>query len=186
MILTNNEEIIKKINSAVFPGLQGGPLMHVVAAKAVTFGEALKPEFKEYIKNVIINAKKLAEVLVNRGYRIVTGGTDSHIVWLDLSPKNLTGDKAEKLLEEVGIACNKNAIPYDPNPPKITSGLRFGTAAATSRGFNENDFREIAEMITNILDSLLLNEEDKKKVLESTRVKILDKCKAYPIYDEAF
>ena len=186
MILTNNEDISKKINSAVFPGLQGGPLMHVMAAKAVSFGEALKPEFQEYIKNVITNAKMLAQTLVNRGFRIVTGGTDSHIVWLDLTPKNLTGDNAEKILEEVGIACNKNAIPYDPNPPKITSGLRFGTAAATSRGFNEIDFREVAEMISDMLDSLLLNEEDKKKVFEATREKILDMCKTYPIYDEAF
>ena len=186
MILTNNEDISKKINSAVFPGLQGGPLMHVIAAKAVSFGEALKPEFQEYIKNVITNAKMLAQTLINRGFRIVTGGTDSHIVWLDLTPKNLTGDNAEKILEEVGIACNKNAIPYDPNPPKITSGLRFGTAAATSRGFNENDFREVAEMISDMLDSLLLNEEDKKKVFEATREKILDMCKTYPIYDEAF
>jgi len=186
MILTNNEDISKKINSAVFPGLQGGPLMHVMAAKAVSFGEALKPEFQEYIKNVITNAKMLAQTLVNRGFRIVTGGTDSHIVWLDLTPKNLTGDNAEKILEEVGIACNKNAIPYDPNPPKITSGLRFGTAAATSRGFNENDFREVAEMISDMLDSLLLNEDDKKKVFEATREKILDMCKTYPIYDEAF
>jgi glycine hydroxymethyltransferase len=160
--------------------------MHVMAAKAVSFGEALKPEFQEYIKNVITNAKMLAQTLVNRGFRIVTGGTDSHIVWLDLTPKNLTGDNAEKILEEVGIACNKNAIPYDPNPPKITSGLRFGTAAATSRGFNENDFREVAEMISDMLDSLLLNEEDKKKIFEATREKILDMCKAYPIYDEAF
>ena len=135
MILTNNEDLIKKINSAVFPGLQGGPLMHVMAAKAVTFGEALKPEFAQYCKNVIANAKVLSEVLVNRGFRIVTGGTDSHIVWLDLTPKNLTGDKAEKLLEDVGIACNKNAIPYDPNPPKITSGLRFGTPASNFKGF---------------------------------------------------
>ena len=186
MILTNNEDISKKINSAVFPGLQGGPLMHVIAAKAVSFGEALKPEFQEYIKNVITNAKMLAQTLVNRGFRIVTGGTDSHIVWLDLTPKNLTGDNAEKILEEVGIACNKNAIPYDPNPPKITSGLRFGTAATTSRGFNENDFREVAEMISDMLDSLLLNNEDKKKVSETTREKVLNMCKAYPIYDEAF
>jgi glycine hydroxymethyltransferase len=186
MILTNNEDISKKINSAVFPGLQGGPLMHVMAAKAVSFGEALKPEFEEYIKKVIINAKILAQTLVNRGFRIVTGGTDSHIVWLDLTPKNLTGDNAEKILEEVGIACNKNAIPYDPNPPKITSGLRFGTAAATSRGFNENDFKEVAGMISDMLDSLFLNEEDKKKVFETTKEKILNMCKTYPIYDEAF
>ncbi len=186
MILTNNEDISKKINSAVFPGLQGGPLMHVMAAKAVSFGEALKPEFEGYIKNVITNAKILAQTLVNRGFKVVTGGTDSHIVWLDLTPKNLTGDKAEKILEEVGIACNKNAIPYDPNPPKITSGLRFGTAAATSRGFNEKDFKEVAEMISDLLDSLLLNEEDRKKVFETTRAKVLDMCKAYPIYEEAF
>jgi len=186
MILTNNEDISKKINSAVFPGLQGGPLMHVMAAKAVSFGEALKPEFSKYIKNVITNAKMLAQTLVNRGFRVVTGGTDSHIVWLDLTPKNLTGDKAEKILEEVGIACNKNAIPYDPNPPKITSGLRFGTAAATSRGFNENDFRQVAEMISDMLDSLLLNEKDMKKVSQATIEKVLNICKAYPIYDEAF
>ena len=186
MILTNNEDISKKINSAVFPGLQGGPLMHVMAAKAVSFGEALKPEFSKYIKNVITNAKMLAQTLVNRGFRVVTGGTDSHIVWLDLTPKNLTGDIAEKILEEVGIACNKNAIPYDPNPPKITSGLRFGTAAATSRGFNENDFRQVAEMISDMLDSLLLNEKDMKKVSQATREKVLNICKAYPIYDEAF
>ena len=169
MILTNNEEIIKKINSAVFPGLQGGPLMHVMAAKAVTFGEALKPEFEIYIKKVINNAKKLSEVLINRGYRIVTGGTDSHIVWLDLTPKNLTGDKAEKLLEEVGIACNKNAIPYDPNPPKITSGLRFGSPAATSRGFGIEEFQIVGDLISDSLDSLLLNENERLKINEDLK-----------------
>jgi len=186
MILTNNEDIYKKINSAVFPGLQGGPLMHVMAAKAVSFGEALKPEFKEYSKNVILNAKILSETLVKRGFRIVTGGTDSHIVWLDLTPKNLTGDKAEKILEEVGLACNKNAIPYDPNPPKITSGLRFGTAAATSRGFNENDFRKVGEMISDMLDSLQFSEDEKRKVFDNTRKNILAMCNLYPIYKEAF
>tara|TARA_Y100000588_G_scaffold30670_1_gene29822 strand:- start:3284 stop:4570 length:1287 start_codon:yes stop_codon:yes gene_type:complete len=186
MILTNNEDIYKKINSAVFPGLQGGPLMHVMAAKAVSFGEALKPEFKEYSKNVILNAKILSETLVKRGFRIVTGGTDSHIVWLDLTPKNLTGDKAEKILEEVGLACNKNAIPYDPNPPKITSGLRFGTAAATSRGFNENDFRKVGEMISDMLDSLQFSEDEKRKVFDNTRKNILEMCNLYPIYKEAF
>ena len=186
MILTNNEDIYKKINSAVFPGLQGGPLMHVMAAKAVSFGEALKPEFQEYIKKVILNAKILSETLVNRGFRIVTGGTDSHLVWLDLTPKNLTGDKAEKILEEVGIACNKNAIPYDPNPPKITSGLRFGTSAATSRGFNENDFKLVGEMISDMLDSLLLNDQESIKVAKKTKNKVLDMCKNYPIYNRAF
>jgi len=186
MILTNNEDIYKKVNSAVFPGLQGGPLMHVMAAKAVSFGEALKPEFSEYISEVISNAKILANVFIQRGFRVVTGGTDSHIVWLDLSPKNLTGDKAEKLLEDVGIACNKNAIPYDPNPPKITSGIRFGTAAATSRGFNNNDFKEVGNIISDVLDSLLKNPEDQKIILTNTREKILQMCKNYPIYQEAY
>ena len=186
MILTNNEDIYKKVNSAVFPGLQGGPLMHVMAAKAVSFGEALKPEFSEYISEVISNAKILANVFIQRGFRVVTGGTDSHIVWLDLSPKNLTGDKAEKLLEEVGIACNKNAIPYDPNPPKITSGIRFGTAAATSRGFNNNDFKEVGNIISDVLDSLLKNPEDQKIILNNTKDKILEMCKNYPIYQEAY
>ena len=186
MILTNIEDIYKKVNSAVFPGLQGGPLMHVMAAKAVSFGEALKPEFSEYISEVISNAKILANVFIQRGFRVVTGGTDSHIVWLDLSPKNLTGDKAEKLLEDVGIACNKNAIPYDPNPPKITSGIRFGTAAATSRGFNNNDFKEVGNIISDVLDSLLKNPEDQKIILTNTKEKILQMCKNYPIYQEAY
>ena len=186
MILTNNEDIIKKINSAVFPGLQGGPLMHVMAAKAVSFGEALKPEFEEYIKAVISNAKILADVFVQKGFRVVTGGTDSHIVWLDLSPKKLTGDKAEKLLEEVGIACNKNAIPYDPNPPKITSGIRFGTAAATSRGFNNVDFNKVGNLICNVLDSLLLNEKEMQDVANQARLDVINICSKYPIYDEAF
>ena len=186
MILTNNEDLIKKINSAVFPGLQGGPLMHVMAAKAVTFGEALKPEFVQYCKNVIANAKVLSEVLVNRGFRIVTGGTDSHIVWLDLTPKNLTGDKAEKLLEDVGIACNKNAIPYDPNPPKITSGLRFGTPAATARGFSTKDFDTVGNMIADILDSLLLEENEREEICTTTNKKVIDLCSNYPIYNEAY
>ena len=186
MILTNDEALIKKINSAVFPGLQGGPLMHVMAGKAVAFGEALKPEFEDYIKKVISNAKVLASSLVNNGFKIVTGGTDSHIVWLDLTPKNVTGDKAEKILEDVGIACNKNAIPYDPNPPKITSGLRFGTAAATSRGFNETDFSEIGDMISEVLDNIHQNEDNQKQFISSMKDKVISMCKKYPIYDEAF
>ena len=186
MILTNDETLIKKINSAVFPGLQGGPLMHVMAGKAVAFGEALKPEFEDYIKKVIENAKVLASSLVNNGFKIVTGGTDSHIVWLDLTPKNVTGDKAEKILEEVGIACNKNAIPYDPNPPKITSGLRFGTAAATSRGFNETDFSEIGNMISEVLENINQNEDNQKEFISSMKSKVINMCKKYPIYDEAF
>ena len=186
MILTNDEALIKKINSAVFPGLQGGPLMHVMAGKAVAFGEALKPEFEDYIKKVISNAKVLASSLVNNGFKIVTGGTDSHIVWLDLTPKNVTGDKAEKILEDVGIACNKNAIPYDPNPPKITSGLRFGTAATTSRGFNETDFSEIGDMISEVLDNIHQNEDNQKQFISSMKDKVISMCKKYPIYNEAF
>ena len=186
MILTNDEALIKKINSAVFPGLQGGPLMHVMAGKAVAFGEALKPEFQNYIKEVIDNAKILSSSLVNHGFKIVTGGTDSHIVWLDLTPKNVTGDKAEKILEKVGIACNKNAIPYDPNPPKITSGLRFGTAAATSRGFNQSDFKEIGNMISEVLDSINQNEDNQKKFINSMKNKVINMCSKYPIYNKAF
>ena len=186
MILTNDEALIKKINSAVFPGLQGGPLMHVMAGKAVAFGEALKPEFEDYIKKVISNAKVLASSLANNGFKIVTGGTDSHIVWLDLTPKNVTGDKAEKILEDVGIACNKNAIPYDPNPPKITSGLRFGTAAATSRGFNETDFSEIGDMISEVLDNVHQNKDNQKQFISSMKDKVINMCKKYPIYNEAF
>ena len=186
MILTNDEVIIKKINSAVFPGLQGGPLMHVMAGKAVAFGEALKPEFQDYIKKVIANAKVLSSSLANNGFKIVTGGTDSHIVWLDLTPKNVTGDKAEKILEDVGIACNKNAIPYDPKPPKITSGLRFGTAAATSRGFNEDDFNQIGQMISEVLDNIQQNEDNQNKFISSMKDKVINMCKKYPIYNEAF
>ena len=186
MILTNDETLIKKINSAVFPGLQGGPLMHVMAGKAVAFGEALKPEFQDYIKRVITNAKALSSSLVNNGFKIVTGGTDSHIVWLDLTPKGVTGDKAEKILEDVGIACNKNAIPYDPNPPKITSGLRFGTAAATSRGFNDSDFSEIGNMISEVLDNIHQSEDNQKQFISSMKDKVINMCKEYPIYTEAF
>ena len=186
MILTNDETLIKKINSAVFPGLQGGPLMHVMAGKAVAFGEALKPEFQDYIKKVITNAKALSLSLVNNGFKIVTGGTDSHIVWLDLTPKGVTGDKAEKILEDVGIACNKNAIPYDPNPPKITSGLRFGTAAATSRGFNDSDFSEIGNMISEVLDNIHQSEDNQKQFISSMKDKVINMCKKYPIYTEAF
>lgn len=186
MILTNDETLIKKINSAVFPGLQGGPLMHVMAGKAVAFGEALKPEFQDYIKKVITNAKALSSSLVNNGFKIVTGGTDSHIIWLDLTPKGVTGDKAEKILEDVGIACNKNAIPYDPNPPKITSGLRFGTAAATSRGFNDSDFSEIGNMISEVLDNIHQSEDNQKQFISSMKDKVINMCKKYPIYTEAF
>ena len=174
------------VDLAVFPGNQGGPLEHVIAGKAVAFGEALKPEFQDYIKRVITNAKALSSSLVNNGFKIVTGGTDSHIVWLDLTPKGVTGDKAEKILEDVGIACNKNAIPYDPNPPKITSGLRFGTAAATSRGFNDSDFSEIGNMISEVLDNIHQSEDNQKQFISSMKDKVINMCKKYPIYTEAF
>ena len=128
----------------------------------------------------------MAQTLVDRGFRIVTGGTDSHIVWLDLTPKGLTGDKAEKILEDVGLACNKNAIPYDPNPPKVTSGLRFGTAAATTRGFNQEDFKHVGNMIADILDSLLLDDKEREDVFNKTRKNVISLCSKYPIYDEAF
>ena len=160
--------------------------MHVMAAKAVAFGEALKPEFTDYIKMVISNAKFLSQILIKRGFKIVTGGTDSHIVWLDLTPKKLTGDKAEKILEDVGIACNKNAIPFDPNPPKITSGLRFGTPATTSRGFNNDDFELIGNMIADILDSLLLNDNEREEICNITKNKVIDLCSKYPIYKGAY
>ena len=152
--------------------------MHIIFYKSKKF-------FKS-IKNVISNAKRLSEVLITRGYRIVTGGTDSHIVWLDLTPKNLTGDIAEKLLEDVGIACNKNAIPYDPKPPKITSGLRLGTPATTSRGFNNNDFENVGNMIADILDSLLLEGKERDEIINNTREKVVNLCKKYPIYKEAY
>ena len=160
--------------------------MHVMAAKAITFGEALKPEFQDYIKQVIANAKILAETLIYRGYRVVTGGTDSHIVWLDLTPKKLTGNIAEKSLEEAGIACNKNAIPYDPNPPQITSGLRFGTPAATSRGFNVDDFKNVGNLIADVLDSLLLNDEEGLKINLEVKDAVIQLCSKYPIYKEAY
>ena len=135
---------------------------------------------------MIINAKKLAETLVQRGFRVVTGGTDSHIVWLDLTPKNLTGDKAEKLLEDAGIACNKNAIPYDPLPPKVTSGLRFGSPAVTSRGFHEDDFEEVGNLISDVLDSLLLDESEKLNNIKDVRNRVLKLCSKYPIYNEVY
>ena len=160
--------------------------MHVIAAKAVAFGEALKPEFKDYIKMVISNAKILSKILIDRGFKVVTGGTDSHVVWLDLSPKKLTGDKAEKLLEDVGIACNKNAIPFDPNPPKITSGLRFGTPATTSRGFNNNDFEQVGNMIADVLDSLLEEEQKKIEICLNTKNKVIELCSKYPIYKGSY
>tara|TARA_B100001093_G_scaffold150010_1_gene142727 strand:- start:8214 stop:9485 length:1272 start_codon:yes stop_codon:yes gene_type:complete len=181
MILTNNESFFKKINSAVFPGLQGGPLMHVIAGKAAGFGEALTDEFKIYAKNIVSNAQTLSNTLLNRGFEIVSGGTDNHIVLLSLKSKNITGANAEIALENAGLTCNKNGIPFDPLPPTITSGIRFGSAAATTRGFGSKEFSLIGNFIADVLDSFdngQSNEKCEKTVFED--VKKL--CSKFPIY----
>ena len=181
MILTNNEDLFKKINSAVFPGLQGGPLMHVIAGKAAGFGEALSDEFKIYAKNIILNAQCLSSTLIERGYDIVSGGTDNHIVLLSLKDKNITGSNAEIALEKAGLTCNKNGIPFDPLPPTITSGIRFGSAAATTRGFKINEFKLIGNYIADVLDGFNENSssEEQEKI---TYNKVKDLCKKFPIY----
>ena len=182
MILSNNKDLGKKFNSAVFPGYQGGPLMHVIAAKAVAFGEALKPEFKEYIKQVIKNAKKLSEVLVDGGLKIVSGGTDTHLLLVDLTPKNLTGAAASTSLENANITCNKNGIPKDPNPPKVTSGIRLGTPAGTTRGFKEEEFKRVGELILETLNGLQENPNDNSVVEAKVREQVKELCDNYPIY----
>ena len=184
VILTNSEELAKKINSAVFPGLQGGPLMHVIAAKAVAFAEALRPEFTTYAKQIVANAKILAEVLIKRGLKITTGGTDCHLMVVDLTPlETLTGKEAEKVLERAGLTCNKNAIPNDPRSPFVTSGLRFGTAAGTTRGFKEKEFAKIGNMIADVLEGFVKNGEEGNKVLEEkTKAEVAVLCKEFPIY----
>ncbi len=184
IILTNNEELAKKINSAVFPGLQGGPLMHVIAAKAVAFGEALEPSFKEYAKQVVKNAKVLAQVLVKRGLKITTGGTDCHLMVVDLTPlETLTGKEAEKVLERAGLTCNKNAIPNDPRSPFVTSGLRFGTSAGTTRGFKEVEFDWIGNKICDILEGFVKNGEEGNRALEEkVKKEVKALCEKFPIY----
>ena len=181
MILTNNEDLFKKINSAVFPGLQGGPLMHVIAGKAAGFGEALSDEFKIYAKNIILNAQCLSSTLIERGYDIVSGGTDNHIVLLSLKDKNITGSNAEIALEKAGLTCNKNGIPFDPLPPTITSGIRFGSAAATTRGFKINEFKLIGNYIADVLDGFNKNSSSKEQE-KITYDKVKDLCKKFPIY----
>lgn len=184
IILTNNEEYAKKINSAVFPGLQGGPLMHVILAKAVSFGEALQPQFKEYGEQVVKNAKILSDTLIKRGLKITTGGTDCHLMVADLTPlKDLTGKEAEKVLERAGLTCNKNAIPNDPRSPFITSGLRFGTPAGTTRGFKEKEFEKIGNMICDVLEGFVKNGEEGNKNLEQKiKQEVLEICQKFPIY----
>jgi glycine hydroxymethyltransferase len=184
IILSNTEEHAKKINSAVFPGLQGGPLMHVIAAKAVAFGEALQPEFKEYGKQVVKNAQTLSDILVKRGLKITTGGTDCHLMVVDLTPlETLTGKEAEKVLERAGLTCNKNAIPNDPRSPFVTSGLRFGTSAGTTRGFKEAEFAWIGEKICDVLEGFVKNGEEGNKALEEkVKGEVKEICLKFPIY----
>ncbi|OMH33647.1 serine hydroxymethyltransferase [Motiliproteus sp. MSK22-1] len=182
MILSNSLEIGKKINSAVFPGLQGGPLMHVIAAKAVAFGEALQPNFKDYIQQVLDNAHALAEVMVERGCDIVTGGTDTHLMLVDLRPKGLKGNAVEHSLERAGITCNKNGIPFDPEKPMVTSGIRLGTPAGTSRGFGVEEFRQIGHLINDVLDGLAANPEDNSQVEQQVLEQIEALCKRFPLY----
>ena len=182
IILSNDEALGRKINSAVFPGLQGGPLMHAIAGKAVAFGEALKPEFKNYIETVVKNAQSLGEVLLDRGVDLVSGGTDTHLVLVDLRPKGLTGDITETSLERAGITCNKNGVPFDPEKPMVTSGVRLGSPAGTTRGFGPEQFAQIGHLIGDVLDGLASNRNDNSDVEMSVRAKVKDLCRAYPIY----
>jgi len=181
MILSNDEEIGKKLNSAIFPGIQGGPLMHIIAAKAVAFGEALQPGFKAYGKQVVENAQALAETLVKRGVNITTGGTDCHLMLVDLRPKKLTGKAAEESLERAGLTCNKNAIPFDPEKPFVTSGIRLGTPAGTTRGFGVAQFKQIGELIGDVLDGLAKG-GDNSAVEKAVNAKVVELCKQFPIY----
>jgi glycine hydroxymethyltransferase len=183
MILSNDPDLGKKINSAMFPGLQGGPLMHVIAAKAVAFGEALRPEFRTYQKQVVANAKVLSETLVARGFDIVTGGTDSHLLLVDLRPKRVTGKLAEASLERAHMTANKNAIPFDPEKPAITSGIRLGTPAATTRGFGEAEFAAVGEMIDEVLTGLSgANDGNNSLVEEAVGRRVQALCARFPIY----
>ncbi|MCD6036056.1 MAG: glyA [Rickettsiales bacterium] len=170
------------INSAIFPGIQGGPLMHVIAGKAVSFGEALQPDFKDYGKAVVENARALADTLISRGVDIVTGGTDSHVVLVDLRPKNLTGKETEESLERAGLTCNKNAIPFDPQPPFVTSGVRLGTPAGTTRGFGVAEFRTVGNLIGDVLDGLQKNKENNSAAEAKAREAVKALCVQFPIY----
>lgn len=183
MIMTNNPDLAKKINSAVFPGLQGGPLMHVIAGKAVALGEALQPEFRDYACRVVENAKVLADTLKARGLDIVSGGTDTHLMLVDLRPKHLTGKQAEQSLGRAFITCNKNGIPFDPEKPTVTSGIRLGTPAGTTRGFGKDEFKLIGEMIGDVLDGLNNNPDDNSAVEEKVKGRVLELCARFPIYE---
>ncbi|MDJ0948722.1 MAG: serine hydroxymethyltransferase [Alphaproteobacteria bacterium] len=184
LILANDEALGKKINSAVFPGLQGGPLMHVIAAKAVAFGEALTQEFRDYAAQVVANARTLADALVQQGLDIVSGGTDTHLMLVDLRPKGLTGNIAEASLERAALTCNKNGIPFDPEKPTVTSGIRLGTPAPTTRGFKTDEFRQVGELIGRVLDGLAANPEDNSAVEQEVRAEVDALCKRFPVYPE--
>jgi len=184
MILSNDPEIGKKINSAIFPGTQGGPLMHMIAGKAVALGEALRPEFKTYARAVVDNAKTLASTLMEGGLDIVSGGTDTHLLLVDLRPKKLTGNIAEKAMERAGLTCNKNGIPFDPEKPTVTSGVRLGSPAGTTRGFGQAEFRQIGEMIVEVLNGLAANGENNQAVESAVRARVGDLCRRFPVYPE--
>ncbi|MBO9475501.1 serine hydroxymethyltransferase [Shimia sp. R10_1] len=185
MILTNDEAIAKKVNSAIFPGIQGGPLMHVIAAKAVAFGEALRPEFKDYIKTVVSNAQALADQLVKGGLATVTNGTDTHVVLVDLRPKGVTGNIVDKALGRAHITCNKNGVPFDPEKPTVTSGIRLGSPAGTTRGFGEAEFRQIADWIIEIVDGLAAHGADNNGDVEAkVRGEVAALCARFPLYPE--
>ena len=183
MIVTNDETLAKKFNSAIFPGIQGGPLMHVIAAKAVAFGEALQPEFKTYIQNVIKNAKALSDQLIKGGLDTVTHGTDTHVLLVDLRPKGVKGNATEKALGRARITCNKNGVPFDPEKPMVTSGIRLGSPAATTRGFGEAEFRQIADWIIEVVDGLAQNGEEGNAIVEAkVKAKVTELCARFPIY----
>ncbi|UWR04147.1 serine hydroxymethyltransferase [Ruegeria conchae] len=183
MILTNDEAIAKKVNSAIFPGIQGGPLMHVIAGKAVAFGEALRPSFKDYIKQVIVNAQALSDQLIKGGLDTVTHGTDTHVVLVDLRPKGVKGNATEKALGRAHITCNKNGVPFDPEKPTITSGIRLGSPAGTTRGFGEVEFRQIADWIIEVVDGLAANGEEGNAAVEAkVKAEVADLCAKFPIY----
>ena len=182
IILTNDENLAKKINSAVFPGYQGGPLMHIIAAKAVGFKEALKSEFKDYIKSVLANAKILAETLKNNGFKIYSGGTDTHLMLVDLRPFNVKGNLAAESLSRANITCNKNGIPFDTESPMVTSGIRLGSQAATTRGFGLNEFKLVGDLITKTIKGLSSNPKDNSRIEEEVRKEVVDLCSNFPIY----
>jgi len=182
MILSNNEDLGKLFDKAIFPGIQGGPLMHVIAAKAAAFGEALKPEFKKYIKQIILNAKALSAELENQGVNIVSGGTDSHVILCDLRPIKLTGKISEESLDRAGITCNKNAVPFDEEKPFITSGLRIGTPAVTSRGFKETEMLKIGQLIGKILKGLSKDKENISIIEDEVKKDVISMCKDFPLY----